>query len=601
MKKVCIFFIGILYFVCLCAQSFKYENIAVHPRLLWPLGGSEAIKEAMAEYPQLASVHERILRECTAMFFQEPVECILEGKRLLGVSRMAFKRIFYLSYAYRMTNDERYAQRAEREMLAVSHFSDWNPSHFLDVGEMVMALSIGYDWLYDYLSPETRSIICDAIVRKGLDAAAPDASFYTSASNWNSVCNAGLTYGAIALYEEIPGKALAVIEKCLKSNLKVLGVYGPDGGYPEGFHYWGYGTSFQVMLIAALESAFGDDKGLADAPGFLNSAYFMEYMMAPSGEYFNFSDAVNGVKCNMMMFWFAKRLNDLSLLWLENQHLKNTSVEFVEKRLLPCLMIFALNQDLKNIQQPVRRFWCNRGATPVFIYRGGWDSQKDSYLAVKGGSPRTPHAHMDAGSFVYEKNGVRWAMDLGMQNYFSLESKGVDLWNQSQEGQRWDVFRLNNMAHNTLTINGKRHLVNSHATFEQTFETNERKGARVDLTDVFAGRIKKTTRTIYLDKGDCLIVEDELTTGEEQAMVTWIMVTPADAKIVGRNQIELNKNGQRMLLTVEALEDVEMKIWSNNPLHDYDEPNPGSIRVGFETQLAANRKSLLKVMLVPVG
>lgn len=52
MKKVCIFFIGILYFVCLCAQSFKYENIAVHPRLLWPLGGSEAIKEAMAEYPQ---------------------------------------------------------------------------------------------------------------------------------------------------------------------------------------------------------------------------------------------------------------------------------------------------------------------------------------------------------------------------------------------------------------------------------------------------------------------------------------------------------------------------------------------------------------------
>lgn len=59
---------------------------------------------------------------------------------------------------------------------------------------------------------------------------------------------------------------------------------------------------------------------------------------------------------------------------------------------------------------------------------------------------------MDAGSFVYEKNGVRWAMDLGMQNYFSLESKGVDLWNQSQEGQRWDVFRLNNMAHNTLTI-----------------------------------------------------------------------------------------------------------------------------------------------------
>ena len=36
-------------------------------------------------------------------------------------------------------------------MLAVSRFTDWNPTHFLDVGEMVMALAIGYDWLYDSL------------------------------------------------------------------------------------------------------------------------------------------------------------------------------------------------------------------------------------------------------------------------------------------------------------------------------------------------------------------------------------------------------------------------------------------------------------------
>lgn len=85
MKKVCIFFIGILYFVCLCAQSFKYENIAVHPRLLWPLGGSEAIKEAMAEYPQLASVHERILRECTAMFlFSRTGRMYFRGEALIG-------------------------------------------------------------------------------------------------------------------------------------------------------------------------------------------------------------------------------------------------------------------------------------------------------------------------------------------------------------------------------------------------------------------------------------------------------------------------------------------------------------------------------------
>ena len=52
---------------------------------------------------------------------------------------------------------------------------------------------------------------------------------------------------------------------------------------------------------------------------------------------------------------------------------------------------------------------------------------------------------MDAGSFIYERKGIRWAIDLGMQNYLSLESRGINLWDQSQEGQRWGVFRLGNI------------------------------------------------------------------------------------------------------------------------------------------------------------
>lgn len=320
-------------------------------------------------------------------------------------------------------------------------------------------------------------------------------------------------------------------------------------------------------------------------------------MTAPSGEYFNFSDAVNGVRCNMMMFWFAKKMGDLSLLWLENQYLENPSVSFAEDRLLPCLLIFCAHQDLNNIQPPSCHFWHNGGKTPVFIYRGGWKSKEDSYLAVKGGSPLTSHAHMDAGSFIYERKGIRWAIDLGMQNYLSLESRGINLWDQSQEGQRWGVFRLGNMAHNTLTINNKRHLVNSYASINRIYKSEDRKGGEVDLTSVFADDMEKVVRIIYLNEEDDLIVKDELVTGEKEALVTWIMVTPAEAKIIGKNQIELAKDGHRMLLTVTAPGDVEMKLWSNEVLHVFDEPNPGSMRVGFETHLPANRKNLLKVIL----
>ena len=58
---------------------------------------------------------------------------IVTGRRLLDVSRETLRRVLLLGYAYRMTGDSRYAQRAEQEFLTVSAFSDWNPSHYLDV------------------------------------------------------------------------------------------------------------------------------------------------------------------------------------------------------------------------------------------------------------------------------------------------------------------------------------------------------------------------------------------------------------------------------------------------------------------------------------
>jgi hypothetical protein len=45
-------------------------------------------------------------------------------------------------------------------------------------------------------------------------------------------------------------------------------------------------------------------------------------------------------------------------------------------------------------------------------------------------------------------------MDAGFQDYNSLESKNINLWEDRQGGQRWQVFRYTNQVHNTLTVNG---------------------------------------------------------------------------------------------------------------------------------------------------
>ena len=125
-----------------------------------------------------------------AVLAEPPVTRDFVGRRLLGTSREALKRIFWLSYTYRVHGGEAYARKAVDEMLAVSAFKDWNPAHFLDVAEMTMAAAIGYDWLYDQMTPRERKKVARAIIDKGLKPALneADAWFYNSEINWNSPC-----------------------------------------------------------------------------------------------------------------------------------------------------------------------------------------------------------------------------------------------------------------------------------------------------------------------------------------------------------------------------------------------------------------------------
>ena len=84
MKKILLL---LLIFVSGCtgvfAQQFDYGKIAPHPRLLLPEGGEEAIKKAIAEYPPLAAVHQRIMELCDRTLTESPVERIKEGASVI--------------------------------------------------------------------------------------------------------------------------------------------------------------------------------------------------------------------------------------------------------------------------------------------------------------------------------------------------------------------------------------------------------------------------------------------------------------------------------------------------------------------------------------
>ena len=580
-------------------KDFDYSHITPHPRLLLKEGEERNIHMVLQKNTVLQAFHKRILDYCDETLKEPPVKRIKEGKRLLGVSRIVLKRVFYLSYAYRMTSEEKYLRRAEKEMLAAASFTDWNPSHFLDVSEMSMGLAIGYDWLFNELLPDSRKKIRQAIVEKAIEASkTKHASFYKSRTNWNQVCNGGLVCSALAIYEDEPEKTKEIINKALQTVPLALECYAPDGGYPEGFGYWSYGTSYQVMLNDALESSLGHDAGLSDYPGFLQSAQYIQYMTAPTGDCFNFSDASPKAYGNIMMFWFAHKTKNPSLLWFEKKYLNDANLEFgeyLEERFLPCLLIFASRIDLDEVTSPKGNTWHSRGKNPVYIYRSGWNSKTDTYLGVKGGTASTSHAHMDAGSFIYEQAGVRWAMDLGMQDYYSLESKGVDLWDTKQYSQRWQVFRIGSSAHNTLTIDGKNHQVNGFAELTSLTDNQGNKGAKINLTSILGQPINQATRTVVLTPDNSLEITDYIENKDTVSLIRWTMCTPTIPKITDNQTIVLTQGNKQLSLQVDSTRKVNLHIWDNTPPHDYDYGNPGTYRVGYDIALNPKEKVTIKV------
>ena len=237
-----------------------------------------------------------------------------------------------------MTGEEKYFKRAEAEMLKAASFSDWNPSHFLDVGEMTMALGIGYDWLYPKLSESSRKTIREAIINKGFVPSYDTTYnwFLDAEHNWNQVCNGGLTFGAIAIADEAPEWSQKILDRAIDRVRLPMRNYAPDGGYPEGVSYWGYGTLFNVLMISGLESAFGTDYGLGQMPGFMQTGTFAMQMISPLGLQFNFMDNGEAPEESPALFWFYNKTKDPALLCNQIATLKRDSThKFLNNRVLP--------------------------------------------------------------------------------------------------------------------------------------------------------------------------------------------------------------------------------------------------------------------------
>lgn len=522
-----------------------------HPRLIALDSDIARIRGLVQQSPQARRIYAELVKEAERLQSAPPVEYKLVGPRLLGQSRRCLDRVYTLSFLYRFEGRKQYLDRAVRELRAAAGFKDWNPSHFTDTAEMTHAFAIGYDWLYPALSPEDRVWMRRAIVEKGLDQALPvyerQTAWSVSRFSSNLVCNGGIGLGALAVADEEPDKSRVMLHYGIESVPRALASYAPDGGWPEGPAYWHYATRYAATFLAGLESALGTDFGISHIKGFDKTGRFPVYFSSPNGKTFNYSDSHDTLEDAPEMFWLARQFLEPVYAWREQRVLENSGhgdvldlIWFQPEARSPKQEGWPLDAIFHNVQ--------------VAFFRSAWDDANAIFLGVKGGDNKSSHSQLDLGTFVLDAGGVRWAVDLGPDDYNLPGYFGR---------QRWTYYRMRTESHNTMLIDDENQDLRAEAPIYAHSFSPELAYVDIDLSKAYPRRLKQFRRRIGIAQRQAILIQD-VVHANQPVDALWGMVTGAEVVLNGQTA-ELKKDGWSLSAEILSPRHAVFDVLSTTP------------------------------------
>lgn len=537
---------------------------SAHPRLILLDSDLDRIRALVRDNPLAHKVYLDLEKESERLLAAPPVEYKLVGPRLRAQTRRVLDRVSTLALMYRITLREPYQRRAVGELRAAANFRDWNPAIFTETAEMAQAFALGYDWLYNVLTPDERGWIRDALVTKALDPVLP---LYQREGGWphdhfngNIVCNAGVGLAALAIAgdkiadtanttdQSVNEKCTAVLRDVFDSIPHGLSSYGVEGSWPEGMAYWEMVTRDACALFSGLQTALGNDYGLSAFHGVDRAGRFRIHMTGPSGKVFNFADSSDELGPSPEMYWMAKRFGVPPYAWSEQKALEHSSHP-------DAYDLAWFDSDAKSPQQQIPPWPLDaifRGVD-IACMRSSWDDPYALYGAVKGGDNKAPHAHLDLGSFVLDAGGVRWAADLGPDDYDLPGYLGR---------QRWTYYRARTESHNTLLIDDLNQELRAEARITKQEFLPDFSWVQIDLSRAYGSRLKQWTRRFGLAQKQAFLVGDSVRS-EQAVEIIWSMMTDAEIAVSGQTAT-LKKNGWNLAAEIRS---PRHAVFDIAPLH----------------------------------
>ncbi|KAG6818070.1 hypothetical protein H0H87_009225 [Tephrocybe sp. NHM501043] len=531
------------------------------PRLIAPAYKWQALPNLIKGDPYLKGWNDTIFGNATAYYSAAPVRYNKDGDSgILDNAREIKMRIKAFAYTYRLTNDTKWNAVGKGDApFGDNDATRWNPGHFLDTAELTAAFGIAYDWLHDKWTDDQKAQIRSSIITYGLQ---PGVNQYTTLAgwwkdnitgNWNCVCNSGLTLGSLAILGEDDSGIAEQLLGLTVSNARdnCAQAVSDDGTWAETANYWYFGTTGHAEMSSALLTATGSHYGLLDVnPNFSKTGNFHMYV-AGATSLFNYGD--HGPNK------FSTTANSMML--------------YGDKYNQPQYVLYQREQS--DAAEPWSMFWYNPTVSGAFwdgaaldqffdngldqwaSMRSSWTDSNALYVAVKAGKNQGHQTHndLDAGDFVLDALGTRWAGELGSGDYLAPGYFS----NDTQASQRWTYYRKMTEGQNTIMVNQANQDVLAAPTVKHDTRGTKQGSSTVldipsdstawwtaDLTSAYfdATTVKRGVRLLNARKQ--VLIQDEITASQA---IQWRMHTNATISIDGTTAT-LSLDGQTMKVSM---------------------------------------------------
>lgn len=565
----------------------NYTSVGSHPRLLVHKDEVEQIRDRVHTHSDLLESYNTIKAKADKILTSSTVAYSKKDGTRLSSAADVLDYVETLGFVYLISKDEKYAKRLYDELENAANYVDWNPYHFLDTANMMSAFAIGYDMAYDYISKDASRVakLTEAVVSKGFEPLLDDYldrerersykwSLSADPDNWNVVCNGGAILASLSFFDDIEQYPSLIMSYALPSLEKPTASFAPDGAWFEGVGYWKYMMTNYVNILASLNNSIGTDYGFSNVEGLDKTGYFLVAMTGCDG-HFNFSDSDVGDVRAPSLFYLANLFDNKDFEKHQYSMIKKLGGVMEYKDILWYKGDFEYEPIVPSADYYFRD-------TEVCSMYGD-----NVYVGFCGGENYVEHSHLDIGSFVMDMEGVRFASDLGKEDY-----------NISTTYTR-EAYRHRAEGHNTLVINpdiSPDQREYGSAVIDRFDSYDNGAIAVCDMTSAYCDDVKTALRGIKLaDNRKTVLIQDEVSC-IAASEIWWFMHTDAE-------DITLSSDGKTAILTkdgktikAEILADGSFEVMNAKPLETSPQNDEQSVNSSYQ-KLAVHFENVTDIAL----